>query len=158
MSIDTMRIYCSYYPLFQDEALDMMIDMLNDETVQVRLKALTILKSLIEQSGITLSEEHIAMTMLATQDPDSVIRMTGYKLMSHLIYPSTAIFEKVRARYMEMLLVHPTDKLSIFEALSVLGAKNPTFVHRLIEQILGWDRRFTAPPQDPNDIRRKFIM
>jgi hypothetical protein len=150
-----MKNFCLSYPLFQEEALDMIIDMLNDETAHIRLKALGILTFLIEQSGITLSEEHIAMAMLATQDPDPAIRMTGYKLMSRLNYPSTAIFENVRTRYMEMLLVHPTDKLYIYEALSVLGKNNATFVHRLIEQILGWDRRFTAPPQDPNDIRRK---
>jgi integrator complex subunit 4 len=135
-SLTSMTKLAKDFEDFAKESLDFLIDMFNDEIIDIRLAAITLLSSL--DNKLVLREDQVTMILAAFQDNSLEIRLSLYDLLGK---SKLSTKDSLRSS-IEVLLTNlekfgQQDKLEIWRCLSQLGKSHPEMVCALTTELLG---------------------
>jgi hypothetical protein len=140
-ALESMCELSLQYAPFAGEALDHIVDMLHDESSDVRLKAIHALRRM-GAAGIgtaQLRSEHLSLLMFLLSEAHSGIRRAVQQLLQEVAHPDTSSFRTTVLCLCGNFERYPDDFDHVLAALVGLGKRHAVLVELLVEQLLGLD-------------------
>ncbi|XP_045798541.1 protein SIEL-like [Trifolium pratense] len=119
---------------FAREALDLLMDMLNDDSVVVRLQALETMHHMAINGCLKLQEKHLHMFLGALVDNCREVRCAERKILKIVKLNDLAMFKSSIDRLMENLDSYLQDEADVFSAFSHLGRNHKKFVGYIVKE------------------------
>ncbi|KAH9303046.1 hypothetical protein KI387_014629, partial [Taxus chinensis] len=113
---------------FADGALDLLMDMLNDDSLEVRMHTLHGLLHMAQIDRLRVQEKHMHMFLGMLEDINADIRSGARRVLSHMKLPRISIFRMSIEALMANLDKHPQDKQDIISVMYHTGKIHSTFV------------------------------
>ncbi|KAK7273765.1 hypothetical protein RIF29_14828 [Crotalaria pallida] len=120
---------------FAHEALNFLMDMLNDDSVAVRLQALETLHFMAINGCLKLQEKHLHMFLGVLVDNNREVRYAGRKIHKVVKLNDRSLFKSSIDGLLENLVHHPQDENDVFSGFSHLGRKHKKYVGLIIKGI-----------------------
>ncbi|XP_061362118.1 protein SIEL isoform X2 [Gastrolobium bilobum] len=120
---------------FAREALNMLMDILNDDSVVVRLQALETMHHMEIHGCLKLQEKHLHMFLGVLVDNNREVRYVERKIAKQVKLNDLALFKSFINGLMENLDRYPEDEADVFSAFSHLGRNHRKFVGLIIKEI-----------------------
>ncbi len=130
------------YAPFAAEALEHIVDMLHDESSDVRLEAIHSLRRMGAAGGLgtaRLRSEHLALLMFLLSEAHTGIRRAVQQLLQEVAHPDTASFRNTVVCLCGNFVRYEEDFDHVLAALAGLGRRHAFMVELLVEQLLGLD-------------------
>ncbi|GAU17151.1 hypothetical protein TSUD_177810 [Trifolium subterraneum] len=119
---------------FAREALDLLMDMLNDDSAVVRLQALETMHHMAINGCLKLQEKHLHMFLGALVDNCREVRCAERKILKIVKLNDLAMFKSSIDRLMENLDSYLQDEADVFSAFSHLGRNHKKFVGYIVKE------------------------
>ncbi|GLJ23248.1 hypothetical protein SUGI_0439750 [Cryptomeria japonica] len=113
---------------FADGALDLLMDMLNDDSLEVRMHTLHGLLHMAQLDHLRVQEKHMHMFLGMLEDINADIRSGARRLLGHMKLPSISMFKMSFNALIENLDKHPQDEKDIISVMYHIGKTHSTFV------------------------------
>lgn len=127
-TIDTLIRLSGFSKKFADNALDLLMDMLNDDSTEVRMHTLHGLLHMAHINHLTVQEKHMHMFLGMLEDINSDIRSAARKLLCQMKLPSISMFKMTVEALMTNLDKHPQDEQDIIFVMYCMGKIHGTYV------------------------------
>ncbi|KAG9459491.1 hypothetical protein H6P81_003999 [Aristolochia fimbriata] len=124
----------TFSPQFAAEASNFLVDLLNDDTVIIRLQTMETLFYMASFVDLNLQELHIHMLLNVLMERDSYIRSAARKLLCIMKWPDVEIFKTAVAGLRCSLQMYPQDRSKILSALFLLGKHNEKFTVVIVKE------------------------
>ncbi|TKY65757.1 SIEL protein [Spatholobus suberectus] len=118
---------------FAREALDLLMEVLNDDSVVVRLQALETMHHMAINGRFKLREKHLYLFLDALVDNSWDVRYTDRKILKVVKLNDLAMFKSSIDRLLGNLDSYPQDEADVFSTFSHLGRNHKKFVRLIIK-------------------------
>ncbi|KAK7339973.1 hypothetical protein VNO77_20663 [Canavalia gladiata] len=119
---------------FAREALDLLVDVLNDDSVVVRSHALETMHHMAINGFLKLHEKHLHMFLSALVDNSWDVRCTVRKILKLVKLNDLDMFKSSFDRLLENVDSYPQDEADVFSTFSHLGRNHKKFVSLIIKE------------------------
>lgn len=119
---------------FARETLDLLMDMLNDDSMVVRLQTLETMHRMAINSCLKLQEKHLHMFLGALLDNSREVRCAERKILKIVKLNNLAMFKSSIDRLLENLDRYAQDEADVFSVCSNLGRNHKKFVRSIIKE------------------------
>ncbi|KAJ2649654.1 hypothetical protein IWW40_002995 [Coemansia sp. RSA 1250] len=109
---------------FAARAVDFLVDMFNDSSDRVRIRAIRALTALGARSLIRATTEQLSIAESAMRDSSSSVRCRMYEFLAHVSVPDTAALLSLVQAFKANLETYPGDLPRIFAAISSIGRRH----------------------------------
>ncbi|GAV76894.1 Cnd1 domain-containing protein, partial [Cephalotus follicularis] len=120
---------------FAGEALNLLMDMLNDESVVVRLQALETMHHMATCKCLKVQGIHMHRFLGSLFDNNAFIRSTSRKILKLLNLPDLKFFKLSVDSLLENLATYPEDEADIFSVLFYIGQIHGNFAACIIKEV-----------------------
>ncbi|CAK9327124.1 unnamed protein product [Citrullus colocynthis] len=120
---------------FAGEALSLLMDILNDDSVSVRLQALETLHHMAMSNCLKLQEVHMHMFLSALNDNDGHVRSALRKLLKLVKLPDLVTFQSSFYGLLESLESYPQDESDVLSVLFHMGQNHVNMVDSIIKDV-----------------------
>ncbi|KAK6943423.1 hypothetical protein RJ641_024525 [Dillenia turbinata] len=118
---------------FAGKAIDLLMDVLNDDSIVVRSQALESLYCLVSCDCLKVEETHMHMFLATLLDNSTSIRSATRKVLKFIKLHDKSMFESCVEGLLENLERYPQDEADVLSALFNVGRSHGTFAISLIE-------------------------
>ncbi|KAG5398994.1 hypothetical protein IGI04_020808 [Brassica rapa subsp. trilocularis] len=119
---------------FPDEAVCLLMDMLYDDYMVVRLKALEALHHIANMGNLKIQETYMPAFLDAIVDTSENIRLTARNILKLAKLPDMKLVNKGVDGVLKSLEMYPQDEPDIFSTLFLLGQNHSNFVVNIIKR------------------------
>ncbi|XP_014492475.1 protein SIEL-like [Vigna radiata var. radiata] len=130
---ESLRTLTSLSAEFAREALDSLMDVLNDDSAVVRLQALETMHHMAINGRLKLHEKHLHMFLGALVDDSWDVRYTYRKILKVMKLNNLALFKSSVDRLLGNLDSYPQDEADVFSTFSHLGRNHKKFVSLIMK-------------------------
>ncbi|XP_068487328.1 protein SIEL [Phaseolus vulgaris] len=130
---ESLRTLTSLSAAFAREALDSLMDVLNDDSAVVRLQALETMHHMAIDGRLKLQEKHLHMFLGALVDTSWDVRYTYRKILKVMKLNNLALFKSSVDRLLRNLDSYPQDEADVFSTFSHLGRNHKKFVSLIMK-------------------------
>ncbi|XP_022982770.1 protein SIEL [Cucurbita maxima] len=120
---------------FSGEALSLLMDVLNDDSVSVRLQALETLHHMAISNCLQLQEAHMHMFLSALSDNNGHVRSALRKLLKLAKLPDLGTFQLSFNGLVESLESYPQDESDVLSVLFHMGQNHVNMVASIITDV-----------------------
>ncbi|KAL6534441.1 hypothetical protein OROHE_013366 [Orobanche hederae] len=120
---------------FARGAVHLLMDMLNDDSLFVRLQALETLHHMAMHDHLKVEESHVHMLFGALVDNNALIRSTVRKTLQFTKLHKLAMVKSCIDGLVKNLELYPQDESDIFHVLYKIGQIHGKFVTRIIHEV-----------------------
>ncbi|KAL2330661.1 hypothetical protein Fmac_018242 [Flemingia macrophylla] len=118
---------------FAREALDSLVDVLQDDSAVVRLQALETMHHMAINGCLKLHEKHLHMFLGALEDNSWDVRYTERKILKVVKLNQLTFFKSSIDKLLRNLESYPQDEADVFSTFSHLGRNHKKFVSLIIK-------------------------
>ncbi|XP_058091142.1 protein SIEL isoform X2 [Magnolia sinica] len=119
---------------FADDALNLLMDILNDDTSVVRLQTLKTMFHMASYDHLKVQEKHMHMFLNVLVDSDSPIRHAARELLRVMKLPNLEMFRSSINGLLTNLETYPEDEAGIFFVLFCIGKSHWDFVVNFVKE------------------------
>ncbi|OIV98566.1 hypothetical protein TanjilG_12152 [Lupinus angustifolius] len=120
---------------FAHEAINFLMDMLNDDSVVVQLQALETLHHMAINGFLKLQEIHLHMFLGVLVDNNREVRYAERKILKVVKLNDRVLFKSSIDSLLENLVHYPQDEDDVLSAFSHLGRNHKKYVGLIIKEI-----------------------
>ncbi|XVF76894.1 hypothetical protein PTKIN_Ptkin13bG0303900 [Pterospermum kingtungense] len=120
---------------FAGEALNLLMDMLNDDSTDVRLQALDTMHHMATSGHLKIEEMHMHGFLSTLFDNSSVIRSATRKILKLAKLPKLELFRLCIDGILGNLETYPQDEVDVFSVLFHIGRNHGKFTVRMVEEV-----------------------
>ncbi|KAF1897953.1 hypothetical protein Lal_00032715 [Lupinus albus] len=120
---------------FAHEAINFLMDVLNDDSVVVRLQALETLHHMAINGCLKLQEKHLHMFLSVLMDNNREVRYAERKILKIVKLSDRVLFKSSIDSLLENLVQYPQDEDDVLSAFSHLGRNHKKYVGLIIKEI-----------------------
>ncbi|XP_026396320.1 protein SIEL-like isoform X1 [Papaver somniferum] len=120
---------------FAIDALDLLMDMLNDHSTVVRLQTLETMYRVVTCDRLKVQEAHMHMFLGTLVDASNLIRHAARKVLSLLELPFMKIFKSSINGLLTNLTTYPEDEADIFSVLFYMGRNHGSFAVSFVTEV-----------------------
>ncbi|EXB99396.1 hypothetical protein L484_016372 [Morus notabilis] len=131
-SLSRLVVLSAHFAL---EALDLLMDMLNDDSLIVRLQALETLYHMTACDHLKLQDKHMHMFLGPLADKSNSIRYAARKVLKLVKLSVLELFILTVDALLENLARYPEDEVDAFSVFFHIGQNHGKFVSCIIEEI-----------------------
>ncbi|XP_028760917.1 protein SIEL-like [Neltuma alba] len=113
---------------FAHEALNILMDVLNDDSVTVRLQALKTMYYMATSGCLKVQEKHLHMFIGVLADNNREVRCAARKIFKQVKLNSLLLFKSAIDGLLDSLNIYPQDEADVFSAVSHIGRNHQQFV------------------------------
>nr|XP_023903304.1 protein SIEL [Quercus suber] len=121
---------------FAGEALNLLMDVLNDDSMFVRLEALETMLHMATYGHLKVQGTHMHMFLGTLLDSNTLIRSATRKILKLVKLPNIELFRLSFDSLIENLEKYPQDEADIFSVLFLSGCNHGKFVVSTINEAL----------------------
>ncbi|KAJ2723728.1 hypothetical protein GGI07_002437 [Coemansia sp. Benny D115] len=138
---------------FAAKAVDFLVDMFNDSSDRVRLRATRALVAIGERSLINLTGEQLSIALSAMKDSSGVMREGIYAFLTVSLLPKSDSLSQLMESLKANLEKYPEDQLPIYQALKALGRHHSQMINAsFVRQLLGISEHYLSREARIDDI------
>ncbi|KAJ2125782.1 hypothetical protein IW147_000553 [Coemansia sp. RSA 720] len=126
-AIESILELSSESPVFATRAVDFLVDMFNDSSDRVRVRAMRALTVMGTRSVIYLTDEQLSIAVSAIKDSSQAVRLRIYEFLSVSVVSSSGLQQLMRA-ISDNLEAYSSDLLPIYRALKLVGANHSNII------------------------------
>ncbi|KAJ2502372.1 hypothetical protein GGH96_001168 [Coemansia sp. RSA 1972] len=126
-AIESILELSSESPVFATRAVDFLVDMFNDSSDRVRVRAIRALTGMGTRSVIYLTDEQLSIAVSAIKDSSQSVRLRIYEFLSVSVVSSSGLQLLMHA-IQDNLEAYSSDLLPIYRALKLLGANHSNII------------------------------
>ncbi|KAG1354165.1 protein SIEL [Cocos nucifera] len=119
---------------FADNALNLLMDMLNDDAEAVRLQTLQTLFHMATHDRLVVQEKHMDMFLGLLADISAVIRCAARKVLQLMMLPDIKTFKSAVDCLITNLETYPEEEEDIFSVLCFIGKNHGNFFTKLAKE------------------------
>ncbi|KAL5740300.1 hypothetical protein ACOSQ2_029480 [Xanthoceras sorbifolium] len=131
----SLRSFAVFSEKFAGEALNLLVDMVNDDSVAVRLQALETMHHMATCDCLKVQEKHMHMFLGTLVDSCDYVRSTTRKILKFVKLPNLKLFKLFIDSLLENLQMYPQDEADVFSVLFNIGRSHGKFAVRIIEEV-----------------------
>ncbi|XP_062002524.1 protein SIEL [Rosa rugosa] len=131
-SLGTLTILSSK---FAGEALNLLMDVLNDDSMLVRLQAFETMHQMATFGHLKVQEKHMHMFLGTLVDRNTLTRSAARKVLKLAKLPDLKLFRSTIDTLLDNLEMCPQDEADILNVLFRIGRNHGKFVVRIIEEV-----------------------
>ncbi|XP_004305102.1 PREDICTED: uncharacterized protein LOC101305200 [Fragaria vesca subsp. vesca] len=131
-SLGTLTILSSK---FSGEALNLLMDVLNDDSMLVQLQAFETMHQMATFGHLKVQEKHIHMFLGTLVDRNTLTRSAARKILKLANLPNLKLFRSTIDTLLDNLEMCPQDEADILNVLFHIGQNHGKFVVRIIEEV-----------------------
>ncbi|KAJ0087630.1 hypothetical protein Patl1_31437 [Pistacia atlantica] len=120
---------------FAGEALNFLVDMLNDDSVTVRLQALETMLLMANCEHLKVQEIHMHMFLGTLVDKNALVRSAARKILRSVKVPNADFFKLFVDGLLENLKIYPQDEADIFSVLFYIGRNHGNFAVCIVREV-----------------------
>ncbi|KAI3967639.1 hypothetical protein MKW92_040372 [Papaver armeniacum] len=120
---------------FANDALDLLMDMLNDHSMVVRLQTLETMYHMVTCDRLKVQEAHMHIFLGTLVDANTLIRRAARKVLRLLKLPYMKTFKSSISGLLTNLETYPEDEADIFSALSYMGRNHGSFAVSFVTEV-----------------------
>ncbi|KAI4356079.1 hypothetical protein L6164_000129 [Bauhinia variegata] len=120
---------------FAQEALNLLMDVLNDDSMVVRLEALETMHCMAISGRLKVQEKHLHMFLGALVDNSLEVRCTARKILKVVKLNDLVLFKSSVDGILKILDIYPQDEADVFSAVSHMGRNHEKFVIFIINKV-----------------------
>ncbi|PIM99771.1 hypothetical protein CDL12_27734 [Handroanthus impetiginosus] len=120
---------------FSRGVVHILIDMLNDDSMVVRLQALETLHCMAMHDYLKVEESHLDMLLGSLMDNNALIRSAARKTVHLTKLQKLAMFRSCIESLIKNLELYPQDEADIFNVLYKIGREHGKFVINIIKEV-----------------------
>ncbi|CAH9142151.1 unnamed protein product [Cuscuta epithymum] len=120
---------------FAGEAIDLLVDVLNDDSLDVRLQALEAMHSMGMFDCLKVQEAHLKLFVSTLVDNDNLIRSAARRVVKITKLRTLTLFKMCIDGLVKNLELYPQDEADVFSVLFSLGKKHGKFVVNVIHGV-----------------------
>ncbi|KAI3865321.1 hypothetical protein MKX03_037299 [Papaver bracteatum] len=120
---------------FENDALDLLMDMLNDHSTVVRLQTLETMYHMVTCDRLKVQEAHMHMFLGTLVDASTLIRHAARKVLRLLKLPYMKIFKSSINGLLTNLTTYPEDEADIFSVLFYMGRNHGSFAIIFVTEV-----------------------
>jgi integrator complex subunit 4 len=129
------------------KAVPFLLDMLNDETREIRLQAAkAVAECAYRAQGFTISSAQLQMLFNTLEDPDVELRRDMYCMLKHVTFPTSSSLSDFCTKMYGKLdqVTDRTERLMMFQMAASIGPHHARLLD--VGQLLGYSRHYTRNP------------
>ncbi|KAL0744125.1 hypothetical protein Bca4012_085638 [Brassica carinata] len=119
---------------FPDEAVCLLMDMLYDDYMVVRLKALEALRHIADMGNLKIQETYMPAFLDAVIDTSENIRLTGRSILKLAKLPDLKLVKNCVDGVLKSLEMYPQDEPDILSTLFLFGQNLSNFLVNIIKR------------------------
>ncbi|XP_059668082.1 protein SIEL isoform X3 [Cornus florida] len=120
---------------FAGEALNIVIDVLNDDSLAVRAEALETMHHMAIYNLLKVQETHMPMFLGTLFDNNALVRSAVRRVLRSMKLQDLAIFKLSVYGLLENLEMYPQDEADVFSVLFSTGRHHGSFAVSIIEEV-----------------------
>ncbi|RZC63273.1 hypothetical protein C5167_025054 [Papaver somniferum] len=120
---------------FANDALNLLMDMLNDHSMVVRLQTLETMHHMATCDRLKVQEAHMHMFLGTLVDTSTLIRRAARKVLCLLKLPFMKIFKSSINGLLTNLETYPEDEADIFSVLFYMGRNHGNFAVSFVTEL-----------------------
>ncbi|XP_050381855.1 protein SIEL [Argentina anserina] len=120
---------------FAGEALNLLMDVLNDDSVLVRLEAFEIMHQMATSGHLKVQDKHMHMFLGTLVDCNTLTRSAARKILKLAKLPDLKLFRSTIDTLLDNLDMFPQDEEDILNVLFHIGRNHGKFVVRIIKEV-----------------------
>ncbi|XP_052199540.1 protein SIEL isoform X1 [Diospyros lotus] len=120
---------------FAGEALNLVLNVLNDDSMVVRIQALEAMCCMVLFDHLKVQETHMHMFLSTLIDTDASVRSAARKVLQVAKLNDITTFKLAIDSLLENLETYPQDEAAIFSVLFSIGQCHGNFVVGIIERV-----------------------
>lgn len=133
-TLDSFCKLATYFPSFAITSLDFLVDMFNDETEEVCLKAIHCLQKI--SLHIMLREDQLKTILVVLEDFSMDLREALHAMLASCRLTTKECLKFCVDSLLKNLMRYPQDKRSIWKCLQKLGERHPYLTLPLVPELL----------------------
>ncbi|GBM31165.1 Integrator complex subunit 4 [Araneus ventricosus] len=133
-TLDSFCKLATYFPSFAAISLDFLVDMFNDETEEVCLKAIHCLQKI--SLHIMLREDQLKTILVVLEDFSMDLREALHAMLAMCRLTTKECLKFCIDSLLKNLMRYPQDKRSIWKCLQQLGSRHPYLTLPLVPELL----------------------
>ncbi|GLT73769.1 hypothetical protein SLA2020_456050 [Shorea laevis] len=131
----SLRTLTVFSAKFAGEALNLLMDMLNDDSRSVRLQALETMHQMATCDHLKVEETHMHTFLGTLFDNNAFIRSVARKILKIVKLPKLKLFKQCIDSLLENLETYPQDEVDIFSVLFYTGQNHGNFTVQIIMEV-----------------------
>ncbi|KAK3032868.1 hypothetical protein RJ639_037045, partial [Escallonia herrerae] len=120
---------------FAGEALNILMDVLNDDAIAVRLQALETMHHMGKSGLLRVLDVHMHMFLGTLVDSSTLIRSAAREVLRIIKLPNMALFRLFLDRLIENLEIYPQDEADVFSVIFKIGRTHGNFAVSIIQDV-----------------------
>ncbi|KAI3987806.1 hypothetical protein MKX01_019187 [Papaver californicum] len=132
---NSLGMLISFSVRFANDALNLLMDMLNDHSMVVRLQTLEIMYHMATCGRLKVQEAHMHMFLGTLEDTSTLIRRADKKVLGLLKLPFMKIFKSSINGILTNLETYHQDEADIFSILFYLGSNHGSFAVSFVTEV-----------------------
>ncbi|KAA8517473.1 hypothetical protein F0562_017766 [Nyssa sinensis] len=133
----SLRMLAILCPEVAGEALNLLMDMLNDDSIVVRLTALETMHHMAIFDCLKVQETHMLMFLGTLVDSSAFVRSVARRILRSTKLYNLAIFKLSVDGLLESLEMYQQDEGDIFSVLFNIGRSHGNFAVSIIKEVSG---------------------
>ncbi|KAI3989388.1 hypothetical protein MKX01_016588 [Papaver californicum] len=132
---NSLGMLISFSVRFANDALNLLMDMLNDHSMVVRLQTLETMYHMATCDRLKVQEAHMHMFLGTLVDTSTLIRRAARKVLGLLKLPFMKIFKSSINGLLTNLETYPEDEADIFSVLFYMGRNHGSFAVSFVTEV-----------------------
>ncbi|KAK2981773.1 hypothetical protein RJ640_010290 [Escallonia rubra] len=120
---------------FAGEALNVLMDVLNDDAIAVRLQALETMHHMGKSGLLRVLDVHMHMFLGTLVDSSTLIRSAAREVLRIIKLPNMALFRLFLDGLIENLEIYPQDEADVFSVIFKIGRTHGNFAVSIIQDV-----------------------
>ncbi|VFQ91005.1 unnamed protein product [Cuscuta campestris] len=120
---------------FAGEAVKILVDVLNDDSLDVRLQALEAMHSMAMFDCLKVQETYLKLFISTLMDSDGLIRCAVRRILKITKLRTLALFRTSIDGLIKNLELYPQDEADVFSTLFNVGKKHGKFVVNMMHEV-----------------------
>jgi len=146
--IGSIQELCTRHKVLARIAVELLVDMLNDEINEVRVKAIQSVGVIVNENDMSLNEDQLNVILAGLEDQNRAVRHSLHRLLAHMALRSTLGLHASVEALLKNLQRYVRDANSIFSCCGSIGKNHPAMVELLVDDLLALNAMFLPP--EPN--------
>ncbi|XP_073149060.1 protein SIEL [Henckelia pumila] len=131
-----LQMLMAFSSEFTGEAVHVLMDILNDDSLAVRLQALETLHHISLCGLLKVEESHLHMFFGSLMDGSPMIRSASRKTIQSIKLPKLKMFKLCIDALMKNLELYPLDEADVFSVLYKIGRTHGKYIASIFQEIV----------------------